>query len=74
MMTGDYSSPDEVSNEIVIGPEAPACLRADGTPVTESELEGELLKAVRGPHDSWRGRAELDEIRARALKRRGSQA
>jgi hypothetical protein len=71
MKAGDYASPDDVVNEMVLGPEMPACLRSDGTPMTEAELEGELLKAVRGPHGAWRGRAELDEIRARVLKRHG---
>jgi hypothetical protein len=63
-----------VVNEIVIGPEVPTCLRPDGTPMAEPELEAELLKAVRGPHGPWRGRVELDEIRARVLKRHGLHA
>jgi Arc/MetJ-type ribon-helix-helix transcriptional regulator len=74
MMTGEYASPDDVVNEMVLGSELPACSRTDGTPMNEAELEEELLKAVRGPHGTWRGRAELDEIRARVLKRRGVEA
>ena len=74
MVMGNYSSPDEVVNEIVIGPESPTTLRPDGTPMAEPELEAELLKAVRGPHRPWRGRVELDEIRARVLKRHGLDA
>ena len=74
MKAGEYASPDEVMNEIVLGPEFRACLNSDGTSMTEAELEAELLAAVRGPHSPWRGRAELDEIRARVLKRRGIEA
>ena len=69
MQTGAFARADDVVDALIaLKPPVVVADRA-GQRLTRDELEGELLKAVRGPHVPWRGREEIEEIRARVLAR-----
>ena len=69
MQSGAFEKADDVVDALIaLKPPVIACDR-EGRRLTRDELEDELLKAVRGPHTPWRGREEIEEIRARVLAR-----
>lgn len=72
--TGAFERPDDVVDALIaLQPPLVACDR-EGRLLSRDELEAELLKAVEGPHTPWRGREELEEIRARVLARNPNHA
>lgn len=69
LQTGAFARPDDVVDALIaLKPPLIVC-DPDGCVLTRDELESELLQAVRGPHAPWRGREEIEEIRARVLAR-----
>jgi hypothetical protein len=69
METGAFASPEEVIEALVRLKPPVVCHDRAGKRLTQEELEGELLMAVRGPHEPWRGREELAEMAARIRER-----